>query len=94
LGPEILRYADSIYHPSQELRDLVANGFKSNEQIYVERQLGKARKQTIFAFWTMIVAILTLLATLIIPLVTKTAPEKNPSTIIEESTIIHPIPLH
>ncbi len=78
LGNELLRYAYSLYYPSQELKDLVANDFKSSEQIYVEKQLKEAKTQTTnarnsvgWAIATTILAFLTFLATVIIPIITK-----------------------
>lgn len=68
LANDILRYGNSQYYPSQCLKEMVANDFKSAEQIYVERQLREAKKQTRFAFCTTIIAVLTFLATVIIPL--------------------------
>ncbi len=66
LSKDILRYAYSQYYPSQELRELVANDFKSNEQM----QLDEAKMQTRYSrisVWLALVAVILA----VMPLISK-----------------------
>ncbi len=83
LGRGIMRYIHAEYFPSQELKELVANDFKSREQLYAEAQIAEAITQTReaekqtrnatkalrWSIWTVFVAILTLAASIILPIV-------------------------
>jgi hypothetical protein len=73
LASQILKYGLSAYYSTHELKEFVYNDFKSREQINVEEQLSEAKRQTDYArrsvryaIVAIIMAVLTLLATVIL----------------------------
>ncbi|MDD2634541.1 MAG: hypothetical protein PHW82_03480 [Bacteroidales bacterium] len=73
----IIRYKDSYLFVGTELKKLVKNDFKTNEQINHEAELGESKKQTKISKYSFFIAFVALIFSLLAPFAFNTRIDEN-----------------
>lgn len=78
---DLIRYLKSFVYPTKTLKDMVSNDFKTKTERIAEKSLIAAEKQVKKAQHTLIIAIITLISSIAIPILSCALPDCHSSII-------------